>query len=251
MGRATTVTPERPQGVSGAGEASLTPIASAPMPSPVPLDHRLETPRLTLRRFSVADAERVNEITSNWNVARMLRLAPYPQSVEEKRAWLVSHEAEWIAGEAYRFAVIDNGTLIGCADVDEIATGRNEIGYWLDERCWGRGLATEAATAVRDFALRTLGLDRLTSGHASDNPDSGRVLEKIGFRWTEDVTVWSLPRQAEIVQRRYAMRRPACASTRAGSATHATKARERYVPMERQVGVKRYSPMSWADPPAF
>jgi ribosomal-protein-alanine N-acetyltransferase len=173
------------------------------MPASVPLDLCIRTPRLTLRRFRPDDAERVTEITSNWNVARMLRLAPYPQSVEEKRAWLAGHEAEWIAGEGYRFAVIENGRMIGCADVDELASGLNEIGYWLDEACWGRGLATEAATAVRDFALGPLGLTHLTSGHAFDNPGSGHVLEKLGFRWTEDTTVWSLPRQAQIVQRRY------------------------------------------------
>jgi RimJ/RimL family protein N-acetyltransferase len=173
------------------------------MPSPIPLDLRLETPRLMLRRFLASDAERVTEISSNWNVARMLRRAPYPQSIDEKRAWLVSHEAEWIAGEAYRFAVIEDGVLIGCADIDEIGAGSNEIGYWFDESRWGRGLATEAASAVRDFALGTLGLARLTSGHASDNPGSGHVLEKLGFRWIDDTTIWSLPRQAEIVQRRY------------------------------------------------
>jgi ribosomal-protein-alanine N-acetyltransferase len=175
----------------------------------IPLDHRLQTPRLTLRRFLPDDAERVTEITSNWNVARMLRLAPYPQTVEEKRAWLVSHEAEWLAGEAYRFAVIEGADLIGCADIDERGTGRNEIGYWLDERSWGRGFATEAASAVRDFALTTLKLERLTSGHAFDNPGSGHVLEKLGFHWTDDTKVWSLPRQCEIVQRRYALTRPA------------------------------------------
>jgi [ribosomal protein S5]-alanine N-acetyltransferase len=179
------------------------------MPTPIPLDFQLATPRLTLRRFRPEDAERVTEITSNWRVARMLRLAPYPQTVEEKRAWLVSHEAEWLAGDAYRFAVIEGGVLIGCADLDERANGRNEIGYWLDEACWGRGLATEAATAVRDFAFGTLSLDRLTSGHASDNPASGRVLGKLGFVWTDDTTVWSLPRRAGIVQRRYALDRPA------------------------------------------
>jgi [ribosomal protein S5]-alanine N-acetyltransferase len=133
----------------------------------------------------------------------MLRLASYPQTIDEKRAWLVSHEAEWLAGEAYRFALIEDGVLIGCADVDEIATGLNEIGYWLDEARWGQGLATEAATAVRDFALGALTLERLTSGHAFDNPGSSHVLEKLGFRWTNDTTVWSAPRQGEIVQRRY------------------------------------------------
>ena len=176
---------------------------------PIPLDFRLSTEKLTLRRFLASDAERVTEITANWNVARMLRLAPYPQTVEEKRAWLISHEAEWLAGDAYRFAVIERGVLIGCADVDERRNGRNEIGYWFDEACWGRGLATEAATAVRDFAFGTLRLDRLTSGHASDNRASGHVLEKLGFVWTDDTTVWSLPRRAEIVQRRYALDRPA------------------------------------------
>jgi RimJ/RimL family protein N-acetyltransferase len=177
------------------------------MPSPIPLDLRLETPRLTLRRFLASDAERVTAIASNWNVAKMLRRAPYPQSVEEKRAWLVSHEAEWIAGEAYRFAVIEDGALIGCADIDEIGAGLNEVGYWFDESRWGRGFATEAASAVRDFALGTLGLARLTSGHAFDNPGSGHVLEKLGFRWTDDTAVWSLPRHAEIVQRRYELPR--------------------------------------------
>jgi RimJ/RimL family protein N-acetyltransferase len=175
--------------------------------APIPLELRLKTPRLTLRRFLPSDAPRVAEIASNWNVARMIRLAPYPQTVEEKRAWLVSHEAEWLAGEGYRFAVIEDGRLIGCVDIDELASGLNGIGYWLDEAAWGRGIATEAAAAVRDFALGALGLQRLTSGHAFDNPASGKVLEKLGFRHFEDVTVWSAPRQAEILQHRYELQR--------------------------------------------
>jgi hypothetical protein len=36
----------------------------------IPLDHQLQTPRLSLRRFLASDAERVSEIGSNWNVAR-------------------------------------------------------------------------------------------------------------------------------------------------------------------------------------
>ena len=178
------------------------------MPAAIPLDFCLETPRLMLRRFLVGDAERVTEIIGNWNVGRMLRLAPHPVTLENQRAWLASHEAEWVAATDYRFAVTEAGVVIGCADVDNIKSDAGEIGYWLDERCWGRGLASEAAMAVRDFAFGVLGLDRLTSGHAADNPNSGRVLEKLGFAWIDEITVWSQPRQAEIVQRRYAMSRP-------------------------------------------
>ena len=163
----------------------------------------LRTPRLTLRPFEIADAERVVEIQSNWNVARMLRMAPWPPTLAAMRGWLASHAEEWRAGAAYRFAILQGGVLIGCADVDEIAAGEGEIGYWLDEAAWGRGLAREAAGAVIDFAFGQVGLRRLRSGHAADNPASGKVLEALGFRRTDETRVWSNPRGAEIRQIRY------------------------------------------------
>jgi ribosomal-protein-alanine N-acetyltransferase len=110
-------------------------------------------------------------------------------------------------GTAYRFAVVAEGRLIGCADVDEIEDGCGELGYWLDEAAWGRGYASEAAAAVRDFAFGLLGLDLLASGHAFDNPGSGRVLEKLGFGRLNDTTVWSQPRGAAILQHRFELRR--------------------------------------------
>ncbi|HEX4096869.1 MAG TPA: GNAT family N-acetyltransferase [Caulobacteraceae bacterium] len=164
----------------------------------------LRTERLTLRPFEIGDAERLVEIVSNWNVARMLRLLPWPLSLENQRAWLATHAPEWRAGIAYRFAIIREGRLIGCADLDEVEGGQCEIGYWLEEGAWGRGLASEAAGAVIDFAARSLGLTRLKSGHAADNPASGHVLEKLGFVPIDEVSVWSNPRQCEIRLVRYA-----------------------------------------------
>ena len=160
----------------------------------------LHTPRLTLRPFVVGDAERVLAIQSNWNVTRMLRMAPWPQTLALTREWLTSHEAERLAGRAFRFAVILEGEVIGCADVDEIDGKSGDLGYWLDEAAWGRGLASEAAQAVVDFAFGRLGLGELRSGHAADNAASGKVLAKLGFDRTGEGTVWSRPRQTEIRQ---------------------------------------------------
>lgn len=167
----------------------------------------LRTARLTLRPFAVADAERVLEIQSNWNVTRMLRMAPSPQTLDLTRAWLGSHAGERRSGQGYRFAVTLEGRIIGCADVDEIADGAGVIGYWLDEAAWGRGFATEAASAVVDFAFQRLGLERLASGRAADNDASGQVLEKLGFRRVGEGLVWSRPRQAEIRQLWYELPR--------------------------------------------
>lgn len=169
----------------------------------IALAHSIRTPRLTLRRMTAADAPRVHEIQSNWNVTRMLRMASFPPTLDEIHRWLAGHEDEWLSGTAYRFALVADERVIGCADVDEIASDSGDLGYWLDEAYWGRGLAGEAAGAVRDFALGTVGLKRLLSGHAADNPASGRILTKLGFRWIGDATTWSRSRQEQIIHRKY------------------------------------------------
>jgi RimJ/RimL family protein N-acetyltransferase len=55
-----------------------------------------------------------------------------------------------------------------------------ELSYSLDQPFWGRGLATEAARAVRDWAFATLGFTRLASFIRPDNARSIRVAEKLG-----------------------------------------------------------------------
>ena len=148
---------------------------------------------------------------SNWNVTRMLAMAPWPPTLDNERAWLATHAEDWRAGVAYRFAVIRSGVLIGCADVDEVADGLGEIGYWFDEASWGAGYATEAARAVVDFAFGSLGLARLRSGHAADNPASGKVLLKLGFQRVGEGELFSRPRQTMVRRIRYALGRPAAA----------------------------------------
>jgi RimJ/RimL family protein N-acetyltransferase len=172
---------------------------------------QLRTERLTLRPFEVTDAERVTEIGADWDIARMLRMAPWPTSREINRVWLQTHPAEWREGTAYRFAVVLAGRLIGCVDVDEIQQGEGVLGYWLERGAWGQGFATEAARAAIRFAFERLGLRRLASGHAFDNPASGLVLRKLGFEPTGETRVWSQPRAEEIAQLTYALGRPAAA----------------------------------------
>ena len=158
----------------------------------------LRGPRLHLRRFTPDDTPAVCAIQSNWNVARMLRMAPWPPDPADIAAWLATHADEWAAGTAYRFAVEAGGRLIGCADVDEIADGRGELGYWLEEAAWGHGYAGEAAGLVADLAFGPLRLRRLETGHAADNPASGRVLLRLGFRMTGAEDRWYRPRGAAV-----------------------------------------------------
>jgi RimJ/RimL family protein N-acetyltransferase len=58
------------------------------------------------------------------------------------------------------------------------------LGYWLTPEAWGRGYMTEAARALLAAAHGSLRLTRFRAGHFVDNPASGRVLAKLGFRPT-------------------------------------------------------------------
>ncbi len=60
--------------------------------------------------------------------------------------------------------------------------GRSDIGYWLGEPYWGRGVMTEAVAAVVDHGFEQLNMQRIEAGVFLTNPASGAVLAKVGFR---------------------------------------------------------------------
>jgi RimJ/RimL family protein N-acetyltransferase len=74
--------------------------------------------------------------------------------------------------------------LIGTVGFGPRPDGQTEFGYWIRRSCWGRGYATEAGRAALALGRDSLRLRRLAAGHFTDNPASGRVLEKLGFRPT-------------------------------------------------------------------
>ncbi|WP_315807028.1 MULTISPECIES: GNAT family N-acetyltransferase [unclassified Bradyrhizobium] len=165
----------------------------------------LRTARLVLRPTCSADAGRAFEIQSDWEVARMLRTMSFPPSREDVGRWFADHVRHWEAGEAYRFAIELEGQMIGMAYLDAIADREANLGYWLDRAHWGQGYAFEAAQALIRFGFDGVCLLKLRAGHAYDNPASGRVLAKLGFRPLDIVQRDSLSRGETIAQHRYVL----------------------------------------------
>jgi RimJ/RimL family protein N-acetyltransferase len=168
---------------------------------------QLKTERLLLRATRPEDADCAFEILSNWHVSRMLRLVSYPIDAKANSNWFANHSAEWLAGTAYRFSIVLDSRMVGVIDIDSVDGHSAVLGYWLDESCWGKGFAKEAAIAIVSFAFRDLGLELLCAGHAADNLASGKVLTSLGFVHVDDVIVPSLSRRAQIGHRRYQLKR--------------------------------------------
>jgi RimJ/RimL family protein N-acetyltransferase len=117
------------------------------------------------------------------SVVRMLAKAPWPYRADDAIGFLARQRAP---GEASFLILAHEGgapRLIGGIGLAPDEKG-HELGYWLTPDAWGRGYATEAGHAVVAIARHALGLKRLHSGHFVDNPASGRVLQKLGFRAT-------------------------------------------------------------------
>lgn len=76
--------------------------------------------------------------------------------------------------------------LIGCCGLRPYKEKTYEIGFRLRPKFWGQGVATEAATAVMEYACTSLGAERLFAGHHPDNKASQKVLGKLGFQYTGD-----------------------------------------------------------------
>jgi RimJ/RimL family protein N-acetyltransferase len=70
---------------------------------------------------------------------------------------------------------------IGIHPLEDVYRGTAEIGYWLGEPFWGRGIATHAVRALVPVAFERYPVQRLQAGIFSSNPASMRVLEKCGF----------------------------------------------------------------------
>jgi len=164
----------------------------------------ISTARLLLRPTSAGDAQRAFEIQSDWNVTRMLNTL-FPPSRQGVEDWFSRHESEWAAGTAYRFAIEHQEKTIGIVDVDSIAGNEGSLGYWLERSNWGKGFALEAAQALIRFVFDEVGLLRLTSGHAADNPASAQVLTKLGFTQIESMETFLLSRSETILKHCYAL----------------------------------------------
>ena len=143
------------------------------------------TERLLLRPAWPEDAEAIFGGIADEGVVRNLASAPWPYSREDAQTFVLRTQRDSYP----RFLITSQSRLVGCIGIDQngdSGPGAAELGYWIARPYWGRGFATEATRAVIEIA-RLLGHARLSAGHFADNPASGRVLRKAGFKPTGQI----------------------------------------------------------------
>ena len=141
----------------------------------------LRTQRLFLRPAWLEDAPEITRAIGHEPVVRMLSRVPWPYHEEHARTWIDAARDPCLPNLLITLPE-DGGRIVGCVGLHEEGE-RIEVGYWIAPTDWGQGYATEALTGLLALA-RLAGHQRIFSRHAVDNPASGRVLRKAGFRPT-------------------------------------------------------------------
>lgn len=143
------------------------------------------TERLLLRPGWLEDAPALAAAIGDEAILTKLARVPLPYAVEDARVFLSLPRGEDHADFLIQLRTNGKPKLVGGVGLapDE-ERGALELGYWIARPYWGLGFATEAARAVIALARDTLKQSRLVSAHFLDNPASGKVLEKLGFRPT-------------------------------------------------------------------
>lgn len=158
----------------------------------------IRSERLFLRPGWPEDWQELLARIDDESVVRNLARAPWPYTADDARYFAAKEQDKRLP---HFFVTLPTSRapaeIVGCVGLGD-SDGEVELGYWFARDHWGKGYATEAARAVIGLA-RTLGHDRLVAGHFIDNPQSGKVLRKVGFKPTGQVRKrFSLARRIEV-----------------------------------------------------
>jgi len=152
----------------------------------------LETPRLVLRDFVPGDADALARVISD---PVTMRYYPSPFDRTGVEEWIMRNRRRY-AADGHGLWAMDlkaTGEMIGdCGITLQEVDGEDlpEVGYHLRRDLWGKGLATEAARACRDYGFTQMKADFLISLIRPENVPSSRVAERNGMTiWKETFRV--------------------------------------------------------------
>lgn len=155
------------------------------------------TKRLTLRPGWPEDAAALHAAMAHRAVVEKLARVPWPYTIDDARDWLARPAGAMPVFTIHAHDLGDAPRLVGGIGLHVEEDGL-QLGYWLTPAAWGRGYATEAGRQVVAIARDALGQARLAAYHHADNPASGHVLRKLGFRETGRGLRFSMARGGEV-----------------------------------------------------
>jgi [ribosomal protein S5]-alanine N-acetyltransferase len=135
-----------------------------------------------LRPWAISDADNLPRYANNTRIAKfMMNRFPHPYTVDDAKAFIALATQD---DPIHLFAIDINGQGVGGIGIhpqQDVYIKNAELGYWLAEPFWGKGIITKAIKEMIDFAFKTYDINRIFARPFGTNKASQRVLEKAGF----------------------------------------------------------------------
>lgn len=153
---------------------------------------------VNLREILINDAQDITLLLMNYNVSKHLWEIPNPYSIDDALEFIKCANSDFNTLKALHFAIEskiiprsrNNLKFVGTISIKKIdlVNKKADLGYWIGEQYWGRGISTECLKLIIDYAFSAeLGLKQLCAYVFPDNKASIRVLEKNGMNKIREV----------------------------------------------------------------
>lgn len=145
---------------------------------------------IKLREYQKSDLDVLVKLLNNAKMSQYMKQIPFPYTRADGEWWLET--GQHMDGTVTRAIISitetenNNGEFVGAIGMIPVGKGwkehQAEIGYWIGEPYWGKGLATKAVKQFCEYCFQELGYKKLFGGVLSPNKGSMRVLERCGFQ---------------------------------------------------------------------
>ncbi len=143
----------------------------------------LDNRQLIIRPLKPEDAPRISLLSNNINIWKNVRDSfPFPYKLEDAQTFIQNCINQ---NPMVTFGIEYDGEIVGAigfelqSDVYRLSA---ELGYWIGEPYWGKGIATQSVKSMVKFGFNELNLIRIYAGVFESNKASMKVLEKAGFK---------------------------------------------------------------------
>ncbi len=137
---------------------------------------------IIIRQWKIDDANNLVKYANNIKIWNNLRnYFPYPYTMEHANSWI---DNSFLASPLINFAIDLDGEAIGGIGLifnTDVYVLSAEIGYWIGEEFWGKGITTEAIRQMVEYSFYYFDIVRIYAEVFENNKASMRALEKNGF----------------------------------------------------------------------